>query len=73
MKAVLENSGTNLDALMSILQGYQKEKREKGPEKIFEEIVAKTSLTWERTSSSKPGNKMSSYKINPKRNIQYTY
>ena len=24
------------------------EKREKGPEKIFEEITAKTSLTWER-------------------------
>ena len=24
------------------------EKREKGPEKIFEEIIVETSLTWER-------------------------
>ena len=33
------SSGTTLNALTFTLYGSQKEKREKGPEKVFEEIV----------------------------------
>ena len=41
MKRVSENSGTVLNAPTSILQGCQKEKREKkGQKKIFKEIIA---------------------------------
>ena len=34
------SSGTTLNELTFTLYGSQKEKREKGPEKVFEEIVA---------------------------------
>ena len=49
MKTVYESSGT-LNApnicIIWVPEG------EEGPEKIFEEIIAKTSLTWEKKQSS---------------------
>ena len=39
MKTALDTSGATLNAPTSTLQGYQK-KREKGPKKKFEEIIA---------------------------------
>ena len=42
MKRASENSGTTLNTLTSLLQGCQKDKRErKGHKKIFEDIIAK--------------------------------
>ena len=41
MKRVSENSGTTLNATTSVSQGCQQEKREKGTENIFQEIIAK--------------------------------
>ena len=35
--------------------GVQGEEREKGPEKTFEEIIVKTSLTWKGNSHPSPG------------------
>ena len=46
-----ENSGTTLNAPTFILYGGQKDKN--GPEKIFEEIIAETSLIWEGNHSLK--------------------
>ena len=40
MKTVSENSGTIFNAPTSVLYGCQKKNREKGTEKIFEEIIA---------------------------------
>ena len=40
MKRVSENSRTTLNAPTSLLRGCQKEKREKGTEEIFKEIIA---------------------------------
>ena len=41
MKRVSESSGTRLNAPTSVSQVCPKEKREKGTEKIFQEITAK--------------------------------
>ena len=50
MKTFLKNSGTTLNTPTSILQGCQKEKREKGLEKIFEEIIAEEFLNMGKES-----------------------
>ena len=44
------------------------DKREKGPEKISEETIAETSLTWEREQSPKSKKCRVPYRINPRRN-----
>ena len=36
-----------------IIRDPEGEEREKGPEKILEEVIAETSLTWERKQSTK--------------------
>ena len=40
MRTFKENSGETLTTPTFSLQGFQKEVREKGPNKIFEEIIA---------------------------------
>ena len=44
------------------------EEREKGPETIFEEVIPKTSLIWERKHSLKLRKQRIPYRINPRRN-----
>ena len=68
MKTALDTSGATLNAPTSTLQGYQK-KREKGPKKKFEEIIAekfpnvgKEIIKQVQESQRVPG------RINPRRN-----
>ena len=44
------------------------EEREKGHDKIFEEIIPKSSLTWERKHSLKSRKHRVPYRISPRRN-----
>ena len=53
MKTFSETSETTLNSPTFILYRSQREKIERGPEKIFEEIIAKNFLTWERKHSLK--------------------
>ena len=48
MRTVSEISETTLSARTTRLYGFQKNKEKKGCEKIFEETIVETSLTWER-------------------------
>ena len=69
MKRVSENSGTMVNEQTSVLQGCQKEKREKGTEKIFQEIIAKNfpNMGKEPLAQIQEAQQVP-YKINPRRN-----
>uniref|UniRef100_A0A5G2QIX7 L1 transposable element RRM domain-containing protein n=1 Tax=Sus scrofa TaxID=9823 RepID=A0A5G2QIX7_PIG len=70
MKRVSENSGTMLNAPTSILQGCQKEKRERrGQKKILKEIIAEnfSNMGKEPLTQIQKAQRVS-YKINPRRN-----
>ena len=47
----------------------EEEEEKKGSEKIFEEIMLKTSLTWERKQPPKSRKRRVPYRINPRRNM----
>ena len=68
MKRVSENSGTMLNAPTSVLQGCQKEKREKGTEKIFEEIIAENFPNMGKEPLTQIQEVRVPHKINPRRN-----
>ena len=65
MKTVPETSGTTLNAPTFTLQGSQKEKRERAPEKIFEEIIAGNFPNMGNINSS-PGSTESPIQDKPK-------
>ena len=69
MKTAYETFGTTLKSAVFPLQGSQKEKREKGPEKIFEVVIAENCPKMEKEIVNQvqevqrfPG------RINPRRN-----
>ena len=53
MKTVYEISGTLNAPNICIIWVPEGEEGEKGPEKIFEEIIAKISLIWKKKQSPK--------------------
>ena len=57
----------NEDSLRSLGVPEGKD-RQKGPEKISEELITKTSLTWERERSPKSRKCSIPYRINPRKN-----
>ena len=65
--AVSENSGTKLHTPTSILWGSQKEKRDKGKEKIFQEITAKNFSNMGKEPLTHIQEAQVPYNINPRR------
>ena len=67
MKTAQETSGTTLNAPTFTLYGSQKkEKREKGPEKIFEEIITENFPNMGKKISPSPGSAESPRQDKPK-------
>ena len=67
MKTAQETSGTTLNAPTFTLYGSQKkEKREKGPEKIFEEIITENFPNMGKKISPSPGSAESPRHDKPK-------
>ena len=70
MKPVYENSGTTLNPPIFTLHRCQKEKREKGTEKIFEEVKAENfPNTGEETVTQVQEAQRVPFRINPRRNM----
>ena len=69
MKRAQETSRTTLNATTFALYGSQKEKREKEPEKIFEEIIVKNfpNIGKEIATQDEEAQRVP-YRINPRRN-----
>ena len=68
MKRVSENSGTTLNTPTSISGVPEGEEREKGTEKIFQEIIAKNFPHMEKESLTQIQEAQVPYKINPRSN-----
>ena len=78
MRTVPDTSGTTLNIPTVASEGSQKEKRQKGPEEIFEEIIAENSPNMKKENFPNIKKEMLNqvqeaqrvpYRINPRRNI----